>query len=234
MASVSKHSFTGTLFVLLLLCSVCIAPVMAGKMATSGTRIIEDGVHLVKFEEDSPTELDYNYYHVALPETVVVDGNQFYWVRIGSVKAEGLSSAWWTVWIISMILLMFWIFVTFYWDRLIKIFFPQLYANMTTPIDQKSNWVRFKTHTLYSLPITTILVTLCVLIASGMLPHAITHTVCGDYMDLKASDGTILLQVDKLHPETNTLYMKSGMNLSALTHLSGSGNIIPTHGVNAI
>ena len=77
--------------VLLLLCSVCIAPVMAGTMATSGTRIIEDGVHLVKFE-DSPTELDYNYYHVALPETVVVDGNQFYWVRIGSVKASTLSS----------------------------------------------------------------------------------------------------------------------------------------------
>jgi hypothetical protein len=227
MASVSNNSFTGTLFVLLLLCSVCIAPVMAG----TGTRVIEDGVHLIKLD-DSPPVLNPDVYHLYLAEDVIVDGNQFYWVRIGSVKAEGLSSAWWTVWIISTILFMFLIFVAFYWDRLIKRFFPQLHANVTNPTDQKSNWVRFKANMLYSLPITIITITLGILIVSGMLPHAITHTVCGDYMDLKASDGTILLQVDKLHPETNTLYMKSGINLSALTHLSGSGNIIPTHGVN--
>ena len=67
-----------------------------------------------------------------------------------------------------------------------------------------------------------------------MLPDALSHTVCGDYMDIQASDGTILLQVDKMHPETNSLYMKSGVNLTALTHLSGSGNILTATGVKYI
>ena len=67
-----------------------------------------------------------------------------------------------------------------------------------------------------------------------MLPDALSHTVCGDYMDIQASDGTILLQVDKIHPETNLLYMKSGVNLTALTHLSGSGNILNATGVRHI
>ena len=56
-------------FVILLLCSVCVLPVTAGAMATSGTRVVEDGVHFVKFD-DSPTELDDQYYHMKLPETI--------------------------------------------------------------------------------------------------------------------------------------------------------------------
>jgi hypothetical protein len=74
--------------VLLLLCSVCIAPVMAGDTQMN---IVEDGVHLIKFD-DSPTRLDHHFYDVDPTVNFVVDGNQFYWVRIGSVKASALSS----------------------------------------------------------------------------------------------------------------------------------------------
>ena len=69
---------------------------------------------------------------------------------------------------------------------------------------------------------------------SGILPNTFTHAVCGDYMDIQASDDTILLKVDKIHPETNQLYMKSGVNLTVLTHLSGSGNILTATGVKPI
>ena len=62
----------------------------------------------------------------------------------------------------------------------------------------------------------------------------LTHAACDSFVDAKASDGTILLQVDKIHPETNPLYMKSGVNLTALTHLSGSGNILTATGVKPI
>jgi hypothetical protein len=57
---------------------------------------------------------------------------------------------------------------------------------------------------------------------------------CDGYVDLQASDGTILLSVDKLHPETNTLYMKSGLNLTTLTHIPSSGNTIQNYGVSPL
>jgi hypothetical protein len=72
--------------VLLLLGATCIAPVMAG----SPKYITEDGVHLTKYA-DSPTQLDPNYYRLNSADDVVVDGDQYYWVRVGNVKAEGLS-----------------------------------------------------------------------------------------------------------------------------------------------
>ena len=59
----------------------------------------------------------------------------------------------------------------------------------------------------------------------------LTHAACDGVVDAKASDGTIHLQVDKIHPETNQSYMKSGVNVTALTHLSGSGNILNITGV---
>ena len=74
-------------FVMLLLCFMTVAPVMAGP----GTRTIEDGVYLVKFDA-SPTELDPHYYNMPRGEDFVVEGDQFYWVRIGSVRAGQLST----------------------------------------------------------------------------------------------------------------------------------------------
>jgi hypothetical protein len=60
-------------------------------MAGTKTKVTEDGVHFLKFD-DSPTELDPLFYHMHPTEDVVVDGDQYYWVRIGNVKAKMLSS----------------------------------------------------------------------------------------------------------------------------------------------
>ena len=83
----SRRSRVSTLFILLLLCSVFVSPVMAGD---SQETVVEDGVHLVKLS-DSPTKLDHHFYDVDPTVNFVVDGNQYYWVRIGSVKASDLS-----------------------------------------------------------------------------------------------------------------------------------------------
>ena len=234
MTFVSKYSFTGKLFVLLLLCSACIAPVMAGTMATSGTRIIEDGVHLVKFE-DSPTELDYNYYHVALPETVVVDGNQFYWVRIGSVVSEKITTSWWSLFASATLLLLTGFFLVYCWYLIFKRYFPLHYTTLMSTANSVDRRSLVKALVIFFVPFYCIF-GLTVLDNSVVdsISEIISDMVYADFADLKASDGTILLMVDKLHPEDNVLFMKSGGNLTTLTHLSSSGNIIPTHGVNAI
>ena len=63
-------------------------------MAGKETRVVEDGVYLVKLD-DSPTVLDPSYAiknGMPVAADFVVDGNQYYWVRIGSVKASTLST----------------------------------------------------------------------------------------------------------------------------------------------
>lgn len=72
--------------VLLLLCSVCVAPVMA----ETPKYVTEDGVHLIKYD-NSPTQTDPNFYRLNSADDIVVDGNHFYWVRIGNEKAKMLS-----------------------------------------------------------------------------------------------------------------------------------------------
>ena len=74
--------------ILLILCATCITPVMA---ANKQTNIVEDGVHFIKFD-DSPTILDDHFYDIKPNVNFVVDGNQFYWVRIGNEKTKTLSS----------------------------------------------------------------------------------------------------------------------------------------------
>ena len=213
-------------FVLLLLCSVCIVPVMAG----AGTRVVEDGVYLVKLDQ-SPTVLDPDYYNKPIGEDFVVDGNQFYWVRIGNVVSEKLTTVWWSIWVSILMFSLFTGLMVLCWIYGIKMFFPGYYAKLV-----QSPSVIGKTQTFKNrVPLIMLFYVFLFVCGSFSIPYVenvITHTICDGYVDLKASDGTILLQVEKLHPETNTLYMKSGMNLSALTHRSHSGNIIPAHGVN--
>jgi len=60
-------------------------------MATTQTNVVEDGAHLIK-SDDVPTILDPYVYRMLATTDFVVDGNQFYWVRIGSVNAKTLSS----------------------------------------------------------------------------------------------------------------------------------------------
>ena len=229
MDSNSRWSLMSTLFILLLLCAMCVVPVMAGDQ----TNVVEDGVRLLKFD-DSPTMLDDAYYNLKPTVNFVVEGNQYYWVRIGSVVSKGLTTVWWATWFILISLIVFWVVITVYWERFIKRAFPKFYAELSKPIDQKSKWVHFKTNFLYVVPLALAVGFFFIFSASGVLPDALSHTVCGDYMDIQASDGTILLQVDKIHPETNQLYMKSGVNLTVLTHLSGSGNILTATGVKPI
>ena len=216
-----------TLFIFLLLCAMCVAPAMA---ADQQIAVVEDGVHLLKFDT-SATKLDPQFYkNMDVGVNFVVDGNQYYWVRIGSVVSNGLTTVWWATWFILISLIVFWVVITVYWERFIKRAFPKFYAELSKPIDQKSKWVHFKTNFLYVVPLALAVGFFFIFSASGVLPDALSHTVCGDYMDIQASDGTILLQVDKIPPETNPLYMKSGVNLTTLAHLSGSGNILNTTG----
>jgi hypothetical protein len=208
--------------VLLLLGATCIAPGMAG----TDTQVIEDGVHLIKFT-DSPTKLDPNVYNKDPTVDFVVEGNQYYWVRIGSVKAEGLTSVWWSLWLTITIFSLFCGFFAWYWTHGVHRFFPNAIPKTVTDIRS-----RLKIRVKYSIPLICVGLLLYFSMVSGILPTALAHAACGEYMDIQASDGTILLPVDKIHPETNTLYMKSGLNLTTLTHIPSSGNTIQNYGVS--
>ena len=198
-------------------------------MATSGTRVVEDGVHFVKFD-DSPTELDDQYYHMKLPETVVVDGNQFYWVRIGSVVSKGLTTVWWLNFVVATVFLFPIIFTLIAWYYESRRWFPSYHKKVFSPTPGQSFVTGWKNMVVFLIPVMLVGLVSMVCVVSGLLPNALTHAACDGFVDAKASDGTILLQVDKMHPETNRLYMTSGVNLTALTHLSGSGNILNTTG----
>ena len=220
--------------VFLLLCSVCVVPVTAGAMATSGTRVVEDGVHFVKFN-DSPTILDGKYYDIELPETVVVDGNQYYWVRIGSEVSKGLTTVWWATLVAFLLLLIVGGSLAYGCYFLLRRLFPEHHRIASLPRTPENRWRCAKSLMVFALPIMFIIGFTC---ANGVVVNkvadGVTHIACDGFVDAKASDGTILLQVDKIHPETNPLYMKSGVNLTVLTHLLGSGNILNATGVRPI
>jgi hypothetical protein len=194
--------------------------------------IVEDGVHLIKFD-DSPTRLDHHFYDVDPTVNFVVDGNQFYWVRIGSVVSEKLTTSWWSTWVSILIFSLFSGLMGLCWYYGLKRFFPGYYAKLVQSPSIIGKTQSFKNR-VPIIMLFYVFVFACGFFSIPYMENMITHTICDGYVDLKASDDTILLQVDKLHPETNTLYIKSGVNLTALTYLSSSGSVIPTHGVNAI
>ena len=214
------------LFLFLLLCSVGIAPVMA---ARTQTEVVEDSVHLVKFDT-SPTELNYHFYDMRPQTDFVVDGNQFYWVRIGNVVSEGLTTVWWAKIVSLLLLFAAFVAISYLWILGFARLFPKMTANIAYPIGDfgpvGGRWTEFKHQIPLVFPVLCTLGILYCVFSSGVVAGVLTHAVCDGFVDLQASDGTILLKVDKLHPETSTLYMKSGINLTTLTHLSGSGNIL--------
>jgi hypothetical protein len=221
------------LILLLLVCAVCIAPVMA----TTQTEVVEDGgVHLIKFD-DSPTILDDQYYRMKPNVDFVVDGDQYYWVRIGNVKAEGLTTVWWSVWVALALTLVAFVAFLLMWCWIFPRISPKTFAQCTTLTigdfgPPGGRWAELKRQLPFVFPILCGIALAYCVHSSGALSSAITHAACGDYMDIQASDGTILLNVDKLHPETNTLYMKSGLNLTTLTHIPRSGTSIQNYGVS--
>jgi hypothetical protein len=217
-------------FILLLLCSVCITPVMASNMATSRYQVVEDGVHLIKSDE-YPTIFDPHFYTMAVDDNFVVDGNQYYWVRIGNMVSEGLTTNSWIPIIVLCFMLFCVITPAMWWGLAIQKYRPEFHKILYTPA-QVQGWKSFlKNVLLFMTPILILTMLILNEIIYGALVSGLTHIVCGEYPDLQASDGTILLNVDKVHPETNMLYMKSDINLTTLTHLASSGNILNNTGV---
>jgi hypothetical protein len=230
MSILSKSSHIGVFLLLLLLCSVCVAPVMA---ADKQSAVVEDGVHFLKFDT-SPTKLDPQFYkNMDIGVNFVVDGNQFYWVRIGSVVSKGLTTVWWAKGVAATILFFIGLVGLYCWYLLFKRYFSTHYAVFMSPRDSVSGRPLMKALMLFFIPFYCIFgVTVIDSSATDALSDIISDITCGDYRDLVSSDGTILLKVDKVHPETNTLYLNSGVNVTRLTHLSGSGMILPLSGVS--
>ena len=216
--------------VFLLICSVFVSPVMAGD---SQETVVEDGVHLVKLS-DSPTKLDHHFYDVDPTVNFVVDGNQYYWVRIGSVVSKSLTTVWWLNFVVATVFLFPIIFTLIAWYYESRRWFPSYHKKVFSPTPGQSFVTGWKNMVVFLILVMLVGLVSMVCVVSGLLPNALTHAACDGFVDAKASDGTILLQVDKMHPETNQLYMKSGVNLTVLTHLSGSGNILNATGVKPI
>jgi hypothetical protein len=135
--------------------------------------------------------------------------------------------------------LIFVAFVAFFWMWcwIFPRIFPKTFAQCATLTigdfgPPGGRWTEFKRQLPFVFPILCGIAVVYCVYSSGALSSAITHAACGDYMDIQASDGTILLNVDKLHPETNNLYLKSGLDLTQLTHIPSSGNLIHRNGVN--
>ena len=226
----SRWSLMSIAFILLLLCSVCVVPVMAG----TRTEVIEDGVHLLKSEESS-TVLDPVFYKRFVDDDFVVDGNQYYWVRIGSEVSKGLTTVWWAKIISLLMLFAAFGIISYLWLLCFSCLFPKMTAKIAYPIGDfgpaGGRLREFKHQIPLVFPILCTLGILYCVFSSGVVAGVLTHAACDGFVDAKASDGTILLQVDKIHPEANNLYMKSGVNLTTLTHLSCSGNILNVTGV---
>ena len=198
-----------------------------------GTRIVEDGVHFVKLDQ-SPTVLDTINYNMPIGENFVVDGTKFYWVRIGSEVPKSLTTVWWLNFVVATVFLFPIIFTLIAWYYESRRRFPSYHKKVFSPTPGQSFVTGWKNMVLFLIPVMLVGLVSMVCVVSGLLPNALTHAACDGFVDAKASDGTILLQVDKMHPETNQLYMKSGVNLTVLTHLSGSGNILNATGVRPI
>jgi hypothetical protein len=225
-----KTSRVGTILILLLLYSACVAPVMA---ADKQSAVVEDGVHFLKFDT-SPTKLDPQFYkNMDIGVNFVVDGNQFYWVRIGNEASKGLTSVWWVP-IVVLSLIFFCISTTtLVWYNTVRRKWPVFFTKMYIP-PHVQGWKPFiKNVLLFMIPILIIAELVLNPFVYGMLGSSFTHIVYGKYPDLVSSDGTILLQVDKLHPETNTLYTKSGVNQTTLTHFSGCDTVLKATGVKS-
>jgi len=209
---------------------MCVAPAMA----ETPEYVAEDGVYLVKYV-NSPTQLDPNHYRLNSVDDVVVEGNQYYWVRIGSEVSKGLTTVWWATLVAFLLLLIVGGSLAYGCYFLLRRLFPEHHRIASLPRTPENRWRCAKSLMVFALPIMFIIGFTC---ANGVVVNkvadGVTHIACDGFVDAKASDGTILLLVDKMHPETNSLYMKSGVNLTVLTHLSGSGNILNATGVRPI
>ena len=145
--------------------------------------------------------------------------------------SKGLTTVWWLNFVVATVFLFPIIFTLIAWYYESRRRFPSYHKKVFSPTPGQSFVTGWKNMVVFLILVMLVGLVSMVCVVSGVLPNALTHAACDGFVDAKASDGTILLQVDKIHPETNLLYMKSGVNLTALTHLSGSGNILNITGV---
>jgi len=229
MVIIPRRYNTCTLLILLLLCSVCIAPVMA---ADKQSNVVEDGVHLIKLDT-SPTKLDPQFYkNMDVSMNFVVDGDHNYWVRIGNEKAKELTVPWWLDFAVVTVFLfpLFFTLIAWYYES--KRRFPSYHAKVFSPRPGQSFITGWKNMVVFLIPVILVGLVSMIGVMSGLVPSAFTHAACDGFVDAKASDGTILMKIDKIHPETNPLYMKSGINITKLRHIPSYGNNIQKYGGN--
>ena len=199
--------------VFLLLCSVCVVPAMAG----TKTEVVEDGVHLLNFD-DSPTKLDFNIYKIDSTEDVVVDGNQYYWVRIGSVKASDLS----THALSSLLCYGVFLGVAGVADGVIA--FVTLPPAVTAAPPTLGGSVA-----LYFVGVGVVTAAVdgsLVWVATKLCPIVEKQFVDNNYRYV-ASDGTILIGIAKTNTAGISELKKTGLDITKLTHLSSDGKIVP-------
>ena len=202
--------------VLLLLCSVCVVPAMAGTMATSGSQITEDGVHLVKFD-DSPTMLDPQFYTKTVGDNFIVEGNQNYWVRIGNEKAKTVSTN----------------AIAYFMCKGVIIVGAAGVAYAAAPAIASGAGV---SATVWGATLTVSAGQLAALVGAGIGYIAdVTSAICSDVEKqfvtnnyrYVASDGTILVGIAKTNTAGISELKKSGLDITTLTLLSTDGKPTP-------
>jgi len=195
--------------ILCIICATCIAPVMAG----TGTRVIEDRVHLIK-TDDSPTTLDPRVYSMGVQEEFIVDGDTSYWVRIGNVKAATLS----TNQLVSLAC------------KGTLLIGAGAAGGLIVYVAGTGEVATAGTGSPWILP------TLFGAISGIMTFHADTVTgLCpiiekwfvNNNFRVVASDGTILIGIKKDNAAGILELKNQGIDIQKLTHLSKDGNIIP-------
>jgi len=195
--------------VFLLLCSVCVLPVVAEGQKS----VVRDGVHLLQFS-DVPTMLDDGYYNtLKQTESFVVDGNQFYWVRIGSVKAKDLSSN--TI------------------ARLVCKYGLYLGAlgagGVVGAVAGGAEVTTFGAATPVVLPIAGVALGFIIGIAgfSDDVCQKFEKWFVDNKYQVVASDGTILIGIAKTNTAGIQELKKNGLDITKLTHLSSDGSLVP-------
>jgi len=198
--------------VLLLLCSVCIAPVLA----STRTEVIEDGVHLLKSKESS-TVLDPSVYKRFVDDDFVVEGNQNYWVRIGSEKAKTVSTN----------------SIAYFACKGVIIVGAAGVAYAAAPVIASGAGV---SATVWGATLTVSAGQLAALVGAGIGYIAdVTSAICSDVEKLfvtnnyryVASDGTILVGIAKTNTVGISALKKDGLDIATLTLLSTDGKPTP-------
>jgi len=211
--------------VLLLLCSVCISPVMASQHRET---TIEDGVHLVKFD-DSPTILDSQFYKLESNMDFIVDGNQFYWVRIGSVKAQSLSSNDIAKYLCYGVFLVVGAGVSMYVGSAAVA--SETTITTVTVITEGGaggatfiNLIQKSPGSVKKIAIDAFsgFATSVIGLISGVCDKIAIYFVAHNYQ-VVASDGTILLGIEKTNSAGIAELKKTGIDIYQLTHLTKDG-----------